>query len=303
MTNSNEEIDLKDVNYEELFFLSKFHDLAHLIYYELQKRNALNDGEITRKFKSQFDTSLYRAVQRDVAIEKIRNTFERCGIPFILLKGAYLMNLYPESWMRSSSDVDVLVKLGDHSIAVEALKQSGFTAFTESKHDVSFYTQERFHVELHYLLIEKDWLPNTANLLEDIWNYTTSSDKNERIINDELLYLYHLAHMAKHFKIGGCGVRSFIDLWFLNHSIDYDASKRKSILSESDIQVFAQQCELLSEQWFSNKITNQKYDEFEEYIINGGIYGTTERKVIIEKKKAKNGLLIILNGFFCHIVA
>ena len=46
---TNEDIDLSDLNWESLYSLAKFHDLAHIVFYRLNQCKALGEGEIFRK--------------------------------------------------------------------------------------------------------------------------------------------------------------------------------------------------------------------------------------------------------------
>lgn len=299
ITGTNESIDLTDVNYEELYSLAKFHDLAHLVFYELNKRIEQWQGEVFRKFKQQYDISLYRTVKRDLAIEQVQNALENAEIPFVLLKGSYLMKLYPETWMRTSSDIDVLVEPCNHKNAVEVLESSGFILFSETPHDVSFYTQEKYHIELHHSLIEENRLPNTSEILEQVWQYTEPFGNGfERKLDDEMLYFYHLAHMAKHLKKGGCGVRYFIDLWLLNHRTLFDADKRNSLIRKSGLSEFASLSVQLSEQWFSTEYGQINLTEYESFIICGGIYGSLDQSVTIRKNNTKNRFAYYLNRIF-----
>ena len=85
MTGTKEEIDLAAVDYEALFSLSKFHDLAHIIYYELERKNAPRENEVLQKFKQQYDCALARHAYKDIAISHIRTIFEAAGFPFVFL--------------------------------------------------------------------------------------------------------------------------------------------------------------------------------------------------------------------------
>ena len=81
--------------------------------------------------------------------------------------------------------------------------------------------------------------------------------------------------MAKHFvSTGGCGIRPFLDIWVLNHKIDFNREKREKLLSDGGLDVFAKQAELLSEVWFGN--------------IN--IIGNTLKQVV-KNKDEENGML------------
>lgn len=297
--NENEEISLADVDYEALFSLAKFHDLAHIVYYELKKRDSLPEDEIGKKFKEQYDIAIYRHIRRTNAIAEVRKILENAHIPFILLKGVVLMDLYPEQWMRTSADVDILVQKNDFKKAVVAFKKYGMALFAETEHDVSFNTKDKYHIELHHTLIEDDRFPYANKYISRVWEYSkTTEDNVERILYDDMFYFYHIVHMAKHFKEGGCGIRSLLDLWLLNHCIDFDREKRESIIKESGLKTFADKAESLSEKWFSKSETNVLPDDFEDYIINGGIYGTSKRIVAIRKKKEKNRFIYYLKRIF-----
>ena len=296
---TNEEIDLADVNYEALYSMSSFHDLAHIVFFELRKRIDQWQGDIFLKFEQQYNMALYRCIKRELAIEQVQTALENAGIHFILLKGTYLMNLYPEEWMRTSSDIDVLVEPDDHKKAVEALENFGFVFFSETPHDVSFYTQDKYHVELHHSLVEEGRLPKTTEILERVWQYTTPIENRcEKKLNDEMLYFYHLAHMAKHLKNGGCGVRYFIDLWLLNHRTQFDANKREALIRKSGLSEFTKQTVQLSEKWFTQENLQNESSEFEEFIIRGGIYGSLEHSVVIRKSKSKNRFMYYVNRVF-----
>lgn len=285
---SNEEIDLADVNFEALYSLSSFHDLAHVVFFELSKRIGQWQGEIFQRFERRYDKALYRFVKRDTAIGKVRKALEDAGIPFVLLKGARLMDLYPEAWMRTSSDLDVLVEQGNYKKAVEALKTSGLVFFRETPHDASLFTESNYHVELHHSLVEEGRLPKTTGILEQVWKYTTPIDgRFERKLDDEMFYFYHLAHMAKHLKKGGCGVRYFIDLWLLNHRTQFDMNKRDSLIGKSGLSEFADKSVQLSEKWFSSEQVQTDISEFEEFIIRGGILGSAESIAAMRKNVSK----------------
>lgn len=298
--NENEEISLADVDYEALFSLAKFHDLAHIVYYVLKKRDSLPEDEIGKKFKDQYDIAIYRHIRRTTAIAEVRKILENAHIPFILLKGVVLMDLYPEQWMRTSADIDVLVKEEDVKKVSKVFIESGMIQGEECPHHISFSDQNKMHIELHFCLIEEFYLRKTSELLKNIWVHSEMRKNftSEHLMNDEWFYLYHIAHTAKHFKTGGCGVRSVLDVWFLNHKIQYDQAKRCELINESELFYFDIAIKGLSEMWFSKSETISLPDGFESYIINGGIYGTYERDVMIWKKKFNNRFIYYFKRIF-----
>ena len=285
----NEKIDLCDVNYEDLYSLSKFHDLAHIVYNELRKYEKLPKGDVLQKFKHQFDAAKYRFVKRETALSQIRELLDKAQIPFVLLKGSYLMNLYPEKWMRTSSDIDILVDNTHHKSVCKCFENAGWKQFAETSRDVSFAALGDYHVEVHHTLAEDDLLPDSIPALDRVWDYCEKKEESyEYIMRDEMFYYYHIAHTAKHFKCGGCGVRPFVDLWLLNHAVSFDDCKRKKILGEGNLCIFEEQSVILSEKWFSDKEDAAVFAGFEEFIVNGGIYGTMKQKIAVKKNGANH---------------
>lgn len=292
ITGEQEQIELSDTNFEKLYYLANYHDLAHIVFYELRCRGELSEGDIFRKFKNQFDIALYRHIKRDIAIEQVRRLLENAQIPFVLLKGVVLMELYPEQWMRTSSDIDVLIREIDIQKAEHLFVSAGIRRDHESLHDISFFTEENFHIELHFTLLEERITKVQRRILKDIWDYCEPKEGciSERIMQDEMLYFYHVAHMAKHFKMGGCGIRTFLDLWLLNHRCSFSQEKRNDLLCKGGLSVFENNAKELSEIWFSKKEDYQNKKGLSEYIISGGLYGTSERNIAAIKSKQKSRL-------------
>ena len=102
----------------EIFALAKKHDLAHIAGNALSKLGVLGDNEISKKFKQVSMQAVYRYVRINSEYQKLCKTLEEAQIPFIPLKGAVLRNYYPEPWMRTSCDIDILVKSEDLDAAI-----------------------------------------------------------------------------------------------------------------------------------------------------------------------------------------
>ena len=91
----------------ELTALARHHDLAHLLALGL-KNNGLTD-ESSGALENEIFRAVFRYEQLNYELTRIRETLEQTKVPFIPLKGAVLRDYYPEPWMRTSCDVDVLV--------------------------------------------------------------------------------------------------------------------------------------------------------------------------------------------------
>ena len=95
-----------DEELKNIFLLSKKHDLAHMAGDALLKLNCCN-SETKKKFQKEIITAVYRFEKLEITLADIRKSLD---VPFIPLKGAVLRQLYPEKRLRTSCDVDILVK-------------------------------------------------------------------------------------------------------------------------------------------------------------------------------------------------
>ncbi|MGN0811938.1 MAG: nucleotidyltransferase family protein [Candidatus Coproplasma sp.] len=274
-----------------LFEISKKHDIAHLVGDALIKNGLIENGDIKSQFQNQIFMSVYRYEKLNYEFGRICETLEKAEIPYVPLKGAVMRNYYTEPWMRTSCDIDILVIEKDLQKAADVLiEKLNYISEREEKgsHDLQIYSTSGVHLELHYTLIEEGSLLNTDKVLSNIWNYTEGKKGTyQKSFSDEAFYFYHIAHMAKHFVEGGCGIKPFVDLWILNHSskIKFDKEKRNKLLSEGGLSKFALNAEKLSEIWFGEAEYTETTKKMEIYILQGGVYGTMHNRVFVQQIK------------------
>ena len=270
---SSEEISLYSPDIlPKITSLAQKHDVIHLIVFALKKNGLLDES--SKNLESKMLTAVYRCEKLKYELTKLCAALEQAEIPFIPLKGAVLRQYYPEPWMRTSCDIDVLVHEEDLQSAVSYLSDNlGYRRESQNSHDISMFSQGGVHIEVHYDLVEDGKVNSVTAVLKQIWNVAVTHDgcNYQYEMPDEMFYFYHIAHMAKHFvSTGGCGIRPFLDIWVLNHRIDFNREKREKLLSDGGLGVFAKQAELLSEVWFGNAEHTEITKQMEKYILRGG---------------------------------
>lgn len=122
--------------------------------------------------------------------------------------------------------------------------------------------------------------------------------KIHRSMTDAFFYFYHLAHMAKHFETGGCGIRPFIDLWILDHIGDAVQGQRDALLSAGGLLRFADVSRKLSCVWLDGEDADELIIEMQEFILRGGSYGTSENRVALQQKKKGGRFGYLLSRVF-----
>lgn len=284
---------------EQVFALAFHHDLAHLAGQGASKLQ-LPDSEALQKCKNAAVQACLRHGRQEYAYQNVCALLEQAQIPFIPLKGAVLRKYYPESWMRTSCDMDILIHEEDIPRAHPVLEENGWKYWTKSFHDLSFLSPEGVHLELHFTTIEDYVSEAGRQIMETIWQDATPLPGKtcHMAISDALFYYYHMAHMAKHFVHGGCGIRTFLDIWIMNHRMEFDPAARQALLADGGLTAFAKGAEALAEIWFSGAAMDENSRTFQEFVLSGGTYGSLQNRVSLQQEQKGGKLKFALGRIF-----
>lgn len=273
----------------ELFALAKSHDLAHIVGAVLSEAGVLLSaselGEGVDFAKEQM-VAVMRYRRLEYELSAVCEVLEAAEIPHAPLKGSVIRAYYPKPWMRTSCDIDVLVRPQDtERAAVLLVEKLGYRRGGTGSHDVSLHAESGIHVELHYALIEDNVFNAASELLRSVWEYAAPvSEKSFRYnLSDEMFYFFHISHMAKHFVNGGCGIRPFMDLYILCHRMDYDRKKRDELLSRGALADFETAAVKLSECWFGAAEYDELSLSMEQFLLTGGVYGGIGNQIAVNQ--------------------
>lgn len=285
--------ELTDEELAKLYKLSKSHDLAHLVGDALIKNDLIGDGEIKAKFQKQIMLAVYRYEKINYELGRLRKVLNEAKIPFIPLKGSVLRKYYPEPWMRTSCDIDVLV----HEEAVDQTAQIiveklGYTYEKKQYHDISLMSDGGVHLELHHSIKENK--ANIDALLSDCWDYATVLDGYECEFTNEFSFSSDCTCVVS-FLHGGCGVRPILDLYLLQRKMPFDSTVLDEMLERSGIKKFFDAAKALSEVWFGGSEHSDVTRRMEDYLLRGGVYGSTANSMAVGQQKEKGRLGYIIN--------
>ena len=274
-----------------LYETSKAHDLTHLIADALFKNKLLDKQSAAGKaFFKQLQTAVFRYEQINYEFKSICETLNEKKIPHMPLKGSVIRALYPEPWMRTSCDIDIYVQESELDAAASAIVEKlGYRNDGKNSHDMQMFAPNGVHLELHYDLIEDSRYPKLAKGLLEIWKNAVpvrEGGYTYKMTNEDF-YFYHIAHTAKHFKGGGCGIRPFIDLWYLEKSLPYDREKTEKLLMECELFKFAEVAKKLVGVWFGTEEHDELSKETAAFVLTGGVYGVLENRVAVQTSKGR----------------
>lgn len=235
--------------------------------------------------------------------EQLEAQLQENGISFMLLKGSVLRSYYPKQKMRQMSDVDILYNSDKRQQLLQLMKSRGYTLFSsgENSDDFSkkpYYTFE-FHRELFYK--EHDFYMDFSNVWENAVVDESNFCKYHMSIED--LYLHTIAHMYKHYVLGGFGIRFLADVYlFLQKEADklnYEYINAR--LAQMELTDFERLVRSLSLKTFEDNDYNQEEIAFLNNVMSFGIYGNTEVgvKMYYEEYLKNNAGKGTVFGYYC----
>ncbi len=257
------------------------------------------------KIRAAYDKQLLIAVTRyhriTTELKTISAALEAAKIDFIPLKGSVIREYYPDPKVRTSCDIDILVKREDLERADEALRNTlGLTRHGRNAHDVSYYTKSGIHLELHFELIESFNNKFVAKTLEDVWSYASpkAGYTHQCELTGGMYYFYHIAHMAKHFINGGLGIRQIMDIAVMKHTGFINVSDADALLEQGSLTKFSEACQCLCDAWFFDREHTELTARLESKLLGLSIYGTQQSYASMRGAKSGSKFKYILSRIF-----
>ena len=283
----------------DLYQLSAKHHLTHMVALALKKAGLLGSDAVSRSYHQKLMSTMLRHESFDYMLQRIRSIFEEAEIPFIPLKGSVLCKYYPEDWMRTKSDLDILVREQDLKRANNLLKEKlGYKVQKQNYHDIAMVSPENILLELHFRLLEHEG--NIDRALERVWDYAEpiAPGRYEYAMTEEFLMFHVYAHMYYHFLQGGCGLRFLVDIYLMNQQMTFNQDKLETLYKVCKLETFVHYVEKLIAVCFGDEEHDQITAMMEEYIITGGIFGSFESKIKARKTKSKGRNRYLMKRFF-----
>lgn len=274
--------ELSDERLKEAYALAKRHDLSHFIGAALSKKEIQVSQTAFRHYQNIMFATVVRMQKISYEFERVCKALENAEIRFVPLKGAVVKNYYPEFWMRTSCDIDILVDEENIEKAIAAINLNNrFKVSEKHYHDVSLITSDGIHIELHFSILEAD--NNLDTVLKDVWEHTEPQENHKYLMRlTPEFFLFHIyAHATYHFLKGGCGIKTVSDIFLLEKSLKYNNEMLEELLEKAKIKQFRQKLLALSKVWFADGKDDSLTLCMEKYIFSGGVYGTRKNSLSV----------------------
>jgi len=292
-----EEIPDKAV-WKEIYKLASCHSVANIAFYGVDRLKNKPEEELYSKWRETKDKAILKGItqlyERDIIIQELT----ALGIDICPLKGCIIKELYPTQDMRTMADLDILMDSSKKKQVEGAFREMGYTLdhIDEEGHDV-YFKKPFMNIEMHHFLIPQDAIQEQLiAYYNNPWKRLLADKENQHLyqMSKEDFYIYHIAHMVKHYQLGGTGIRSFMDIYVYkrhyNAVLDWEYIFGE--LEKMGIKELAVLFEKVADAWFDDGKVDSEVTEASQYIITSGTYGSLERghavKVENTMKKSKN---------------
>ena len=213
--------------------------------------------------------------QRENAYQKLKALLDENEIDHIFVKGIIIKDYYPVPELRTSGDIDVIVRK-DLSEIKDIAEQKGvkIDAFVSNALTL---TIDEISIEIH----------NQADVLTDYFSdifALCEKDGFEYSLNEYDHLFYVLCHLAKHLTYRGAGVRMLLDVDLMVRHIDsFDYEKLIDLSDKYGIKRTVETILSFCNYWFATPVTAavdfksepEFLNNLESVFIDGGSFGHT----------------------------
>lgn len=266
----------------------KFYKIAHEnglsgMIFSVLNRNDF-DKEIFEKFQKDFYTYHAKDVLQQKTLRDLDRLFNQHQIKYIFLKGAHLKQVYPEPYMRSMGDIDILIEEDKLETVKSLLKSNSYHLTSMSEAHDTYKHDNGLEIEIHPKLTRAIGA-SFDQFFESYWEHAECVSASRYEFKPEFELVYLLIHMVKHFHSSGVGLRSILDIGlFIRHYIHLiHVDNLESYLNQSALKKFFLNVLELNNVYFDlqdfkfsneNQAIDQELLEYlTRYIISSGVHG------------------------------
>ncbi len=295
----------KPVDWQDLYRIAAHCSLSAMLYEAIEKLpdDCKPDENICACLAQLHREQMVTDINLTVETERILSLFAQKGIEAMPFKGIVTKSDYPKSFLRTMSDVDILVKEEKREEAEHILLSEGYVRESVGVKDSSFRKDSILHFEIHVNLLNKK--DNGFDYFSRIWDRAEQKADGIFAMSLEDTYVFMLEHLANHHLFGGAGLRMYLDVYLFlkNHVVNLNRSHIDSVLAKLNLSEFETKTVKLAENFFSPSGKLGENPTAEAFILSLATFGSRNvyfaaNAVKSEGSSAKNGFKIILRKAF-----
>lgn len=296
------------LSFEKVFEFGKIHEVANIAFVSIKKLENKPDDNLLSKWKQYYYTSVRRDERQLNSRNQILKGFIENDIRVLEVQGSVIKTLYPSTHLRMMSDIDFIIDIDNLEIANNLLVELGYETYKPNENEVNA-SKKDINIEIHTEFFEKE-IAEQKQKYYDAMNGSFSLAKPSEIhsliyrVDETNLYLYSLLHLLKHYRYGGCGIRRFVDFYYMREKfgekIDFDYIN--SVLEGVNLLNDAKKLMALVDYWFYDKEYPYDLNQMLSKIYTAGNHGNEKQyydnRIAFEREHGRRyGKLILIVEF------
>lgn len=262
-------------DFTQVFEWGARHHVANIAFYSVEKLVTKPEAQLFALWQTVRDQAVVRDINQSIAADEIRDAFRSSGIRLLEVQGTKIKPLYPQPDYRTMSDIDFIIDLEKLPKAKEILETLGYDCKVIHDAEVNGFRPPNINIELHTQYFSDD----TAYYGVMRPPFSSIEEKGVYDINE--FYLYNIIHIAKHYYLGGCGIRRVLDVYYLNKvfSGEIDQAYIHSFLRELKLSELVSELNNLAESWFVKGEASIPRSDAADYILGSGLHGSRKNEI------------------------
>lgn len=294
------------LDWNKIIEFAKEHCILNIVAYAAEKLENKPDS-YTMKFLQEFKMQkIIIEAQQEIEFQDMMQKLQAMGVKYSPLKGCLIKNLYPSPDMRTMGDLDILIESDRCGEVIAEFEKDGFTFCGEGELH-SNVERGNAYIEFHRSMVDEQYGRLYDYFGDGFTRAKPCGDNFRYEFSHEDTYIFLIAHLAKHFRNGGTGIRSLLDLYVFHKAYpQLDISYIKTEMIKIGLEKFRIKMEKISDNWFSGNFGGE-YTDISEYIALSGVFGQKENTKFSsfihennddEESFKTNRLRWILHAFF-----
>ena len=265
----------ENVDMRAVFALGYNHKMLQTVYEKAYNSGIISETDSDFKiWKNQYILYKTRDTRQQIAKDEIIDVLTENGIRVMPLKGLLIKDLYPNTYLRQMTDLDILIDKDNKSKVKSLLKSIGYKEFEGGKKHFSMVKKPAINLEIHLKIFENDW----NECFSDVWENAEEKSKNLYIMSKEDLVLHNIMHSAEHLLSAGIGIRAITDLYVLKKAYP-EVLISENFLSKLDnygLTDFFNVINNICQVWFEGKDDSSLNKMAEKFLLLSNNFGTNK---------------------------